>query len=113
MILTGRRVSAAEAYFTGLCDRLVDIDQLPETEENEGKSDLVIAREAVLREAVSLASQICEGGPVAIRAVLKAIDGVPSQEKENEAYESVLKTEDRIEALRAFSEKRLPVFKGR
>jgi methylglutaconyl-CoA hydratase len=35
------------------------------------------------------------------------------EDAENEAYEVVLGTEDRIEALKAFAEKRGPVFKGR
>jgi methylglutaconyl-CoA hydratase len=35
------------------------------------------------------------------------------QEAEDEAYEVVLQTEDRIAALKAFAEKRKPVFLGR
>ncbi|RAL15418.1 putative mitochondrial methylglutaconyl-CoA hydratase (Auh) [Aspergillus homomorphus CBS 101889] len=107
MILTGRRVSGPEAYFLGLCDRLVEI--LPEEEGQEG-----VAREKVLREAINLALDICEGGPIALRQAMKAVDGWEQGEAaENEAYAGVMGTEDRMEALRAFAERRKPVFKGR
>ncbi|PLB52858.1 putative methylglutaconyl-CoA hydratase mitochondrial precursor [Aspergillus steynii IBT 23096] len=107
MILTGRRVSGAESYFIGLCDRLVEI--LPEEEQKEGA-----AREKVLRESIKLAMDICEGGPVAIKQALQAVDGYQRGEAaENEAYAGVMETEDRYEALRAFAEKRKPAFRGR
>lgn len=106
MILTGRRVSAPEAYFLGLCDRLVEIT--PEEQAQEGG-----ARKKVLNEAVQLAITICEGGPIAIKAALKAVEGCALGEKaENAAYELVVKTKDRDEALAAFREKRKAVFKG-
>ncbi|KAF1362581.1 ClpP/crotonase [Lizonia empirigonia] len=106
MILTGRRVSAPEAYFLGLCDRLVEIT--PEEQGQEGA-----ARKKVLNEAVQLAITICEGGPVAIKAALAAVEGCAMGEKaENAAYELVVKTKDRDEALAAFREKRKAVFKG-
>lgn len=107
MILTGRRVSGAEAYFLGLCDRLVEV--LPEEEQVTGK-----ARDKVTEVAIQLARDICEGGPVALREAMRAVNGWQrGAESENEAYENILHTEDRIEALKAFAEKRKPVFKGR
>ncbi|KAK4992983.1 hypothetical protein LTR50_000689 [Elasticomyces elasticus] len=107
MILTGRRVSGPEAYFLGLCDRLVEVG------EDERKAEGV-ARKKVVDVGVGLAREICEGGPVAVRAALQAVEGWREGEKsENAAYESVMGTEDRIEALRAFGEKRKPHFKGR
>ncbi|KAL4992119.1 ClpP/crotonase-like domain-containing protein [Aspergillus falconensis] len=107
LILTGRRVTGPEAYFIGLCDRLVEI--LPEEEQKEGA-----AREKVLRESIKLAMDICDGGPVAIKQALKAVNGYEKGEAaENEAYDGVVETEDRREALIAFAEKRKPAFRGR
>ncbi|GCB18441.1 methylglutaconyl-CoA hydratase, mitochondrial [Aspergillus awamori] len=107
LILTGRRVSGPESYFIGLCDRLVEV--LPEEEGKEG-----VAREKVLTESIKLALEICEGGPIAIKQALKAVSEYQrGEEAENEAYDGVMGTEDRFEALRAFAEKRKPVFRGR
>lgn len=107
MILTGRRVGGPEAYFLGLCDRLVEIT--PEEEQSEGK-----ARAKVIETSVQLARDICEGGPVALREAMRAVNNWQQGEPaENAAYDVILKTEDRIEALKAFAEKRKPVFKGK
>ena len=105
LILTGRRVGAPEAYFLGLCDRLV---QEPES------GDMAQTRTMVLDEAITLARDICEGGPIAIRQALRAVNGCfMREEAENAAYDVVVKTQDRDEALVAFREKRKPVFKGK
>jgi methylglutaconyl-CoA hydratase len=104
LILTGRRLAAPEAYFIGLCDRLVEIQG-----GEEGK-----AKERVLEESISLAMEICEGGPIAIRQALRAVNGWKrGQEAESEAYEMVVDTNDKRAALLAFKEKRKPVFTGR
>ncbi|OAL45996.1 ClpP/crotonase [Pyrenochaeta sp. DS3sAY3a] len=106
MILTGRRVAAPEAYFLGLCDRLVEITADEAMQEGG-------PRKKVLEEAIKLARDICEGGPIAIKAALAAVEGCALGEKaENAAYDIVVKTKDRDEALVAFREKRKPVFKG-
>jgi methylglutaconyl-CoA hydratase len=73
---------------------------------------LETARISALSEAVRMAQEICEGGPVAIRAALQAVAWA-REEKENELYLRVVDTEDKHEALRAFQEKRKPAFKGR
>ncbi|KAF3942150.1 hypothetical protein ABW19_dt0207183 [Dactylella cylindrospora] len=97
MVLTGRRVGAAEALNWGLVDRVVE----------EGKD--------VNEVGVELAKQICEGGPLAIvaakRAVKLGLDGGLGIEAL--AYTGVVESEDKYEALSAFAEKRKPVFKGK
>lgn len=105
--MTGRRVQGAESYFIGLCDRLVEV--LPEEAQKEGA-----AKEKVLQESIKLALGICEGGPVAIKQAIQAVGNYQKgQEAEDEAYNGVMGTEDRVEALRAFAEKRKPAFRGR
>ncbi|MCJ1477075.1 hypothetical protein MMC13_005746 [Lambiella insularis] len=107
MLLTGRRVGGAEAYFWGLCERLVEMG----AEEGMGKG---VARGRVLEGAVGVARGICEGGPGATRAVLRAVggEGGGGEERENREYEAVVGMRDRDEALEAFREKRKPVFRG-
>lgn len=121
LILTGRRVSAAEAYFLGLADRLVEVRsendedgnaEMSEMGKEEKAALLKRAGDEVLREAIKLAGDICSGGPVAIRAALEAVNWA-REEVENRCYEKVVNTEDKHEALAAFREKRAPVFKGR
>lgn len=77
--------------------------------EEEGMKGAV-AREKVLEGAVGVARGICEGGPGAVKAVLRACGR--GEEVENREYEGVVGMEDRDEALRAFGEKRRPVFRG-
>jgi len=85
------------------------VEVLPEEQKAEGK-----ARGKVLDVSVQLAKDICEGGPVALREAMRAVNGWQRGEvSENEAYDNILNTEDRLEALKAFAEKRKPVFKGR
>ncbi|CAK7214908.1 hypothetical protein SBRCBS47491_002310 [Sporothrix bragantina] len=117
LVLTGRRVSAPEAYFLGIADRLVEVVEEPQEEgsernEEQRKALLDTSRRAALSEAVRLAEEICEGGPVAVRAALQAVQ-YPAEVVENKMYERVVATEDRDEALKAFAEKRRPSFKGR
>lgn len=116
LILTGRRVKAEEAYFFGLCDRLVEV---PDAADGSGKlnaKELGVARERALEAGVQLASQICEGGPIAIRLALRAVNewqhGLDGS-VEGELYKGVVDTRDKHEALAAFREKRKPVFEGR
>ena len=69
-------------------------------------------RGLVLEGAVGMAREICEGGPVAVGAAMRAVrEGTVGGE--GREYGVVLGTEDRGEALRAFGEKRRAVFRGR
>lgn len=107
LILTGRRVTGEESYFIGLCDRIVQITE-------DELSGAGVARGKVLEQAVEMATVICEGGPIAIRAAMQAVSGwEKGEQSENAAYDQVMPTADRMEALRAFGEKRKPAFKGR
>lgn len=69
--------------------------------------------------ALAWARAIAANGPVAVRLAKKAVDGGFDRpldqglDHERVCYEGVLSTEDRLEALKAFIEKRDPVFKGR
>jgi methylglutaconyl-CoA hydratase len=115
LVLTGRRVSAAEAYFLGIADRLVEVVPKEEGESGKEESQAELMRRAndeALRAAVLLAGEICEGAPTAVRASLQAV-GYAREEIENQMYERVVSTEDRNEALAAFREKRKPRFTGR
>jgi enoyl-CoA hydratase/carnithine racemase len=99
IILTGRRLSAAEAEGWGVVARVV------------APGD---ARSA----AVELATTIAEGAPLGIRQAKAAIRSAHRSltqglDAENGLYEVVLRSEDRVEGFRAFTEKRKPQFKGR
>jgi enoyl-CoA hydratase/carnithine racemase len=103
LILTGRRIDADEAYRLGVAEFRA---------EEPG-------REATVAKALEVAADIALCGPVGVRAAKDAIDGgfdMPMDEAllhERNCYDRTLGTEDRLEALAAFAEKRPPVFKGR
>ena len=99
-IFTARAFSAAEALADGVADKIVPAERLD-------------------AEARRLAEAIAGNGPVAVRQAKRAIDGgmhLPLAEAlafEQECYETLLGTDDREEALRAFEERRPPRFRGR
>ena len=99
LILTGRRLNAAEAFAIGLVNRLAP----------EGR---------LLEVAFASPRQIAENAPLAVAAAKHAIDEGfdldldAALALELEQYETVLKPEDRLEGLRAFAEKRRPVWKA-
>jgi enoyl-CoA hydratase/carnithine racemase len=99
LILTGRRVGAAEALSLGLVSR--------------------VAPPGGLRAAaLELAGQVARNAPLSLRQAKRAVDGgfgLPLDEAldlEHRLYQDCLGTRDRVEALRAFAEKRPPDFKG-
>jgi enoyl-CoA hydratase/carnithine racemase len=100
LIFTGRRVGAEEALRIGLVNRVVAPDRLME-------------------EAKQMAAMICEAGPVALEQAKYAINyGMETDLHtglaiESNAYWVCIPTEDRLEGLAAFREKRKPVYKGK
>jgi len=100
IVLSGRRVGAVEAVQIGLANRIVDVG----VGEGEG-------RERTIDAAVEVAREICTGAPIAVR-VAKRVVVAEDEEAENRGYLEVVGTKDRDEALKAFAEKRKPVFSG-
>lgn len=100
LIFTGRRVDAQEALEIGLVNKICPPEKL-------------------MDECMEMASMICETGPIAIQQAKYAInyglevDIHTGLAIESNAYWITIPTEDRLEGLRAFKEKRKPVYKGR
>ena len=100
LIFTGRRMKADEAKAAGLINHLVPAGQAK-------------------AKAMEIASAIARNGPVAVRQAKKAIAYGSETDLETamilafEAYNATVVTEDRLEGVRAFNEKRKPEFKGR
>ena len=104
LIFTGRNVHGEEAERIGLVNYCVE-------QNADGNAAFV--------KAMEIATLLQERGPVALRMAKKAItDGFEAGpiraglDVEHECYLGVIPTQDRIEALMAFKEKRKPNFKG-
>ena len=99
LIFTGQRIDAQEALKIGLVNKICDPQDL-------------------LAECQKMAAMICETGPVAIEQAKYAINyGLETDMHtglaiESNAYWVCIPTEDRLEGLTAFREKRKPVYKG-
>jgi enoyl-CoA hydratase len=100
VILTGRFLTAHEALAAGLCSR-------------------VVAREALVDEALRVGEEIASRSPVAIRlardAVREAFETTlqAGLDYERRALYLAFASEDAHEGMRAFLEKRRPDWKGR
>ena len=100
LILTARRLNADEAFTYGILTK-------------------VVSRESLLEETGKFADLMLANGPVAIQQAKFAIkhgmnaDLQTGLNIERKAYEITIPTEDRVEALMAFGEKRKPLFKGK
>ena len=99
-VLTGRRFDAGMAMRWGIVNQ-------------------VVGKNRWLEEALELARTVAERPPIAARlakqAVLAAEESGLSAGLENERrlYELAMATEDRVEGMQAFLEKREPKFEGR
>ena len=104
MILTGRKLDAAEALALGLVSR-------------------VCAAEALLATALDLAGEIARGAPLAITAardILRATDGLDvaagyrlMRSGAVPSYQAMLASDDALEGPTAFAEGRAPRWQGR
>lgn len=99
LVLTGRRVDAAEAERIGL-------------------ADLVVAAGTAPREALDLAARIAGNSPVAVRAAKRALrEGAGTVlraglEIEDAAWRTAAMSADRREGIAAFNQKRPPKWPG-
>lgn len=100
LIYTSKRLTAKEAKQLGIVEDVVPSDKL-------------------LEEAVTLAKQIVQNGPIALQQAKTAInqgmqvDLMTGLQIEHLSYKETLHTEDRLEGLQAFKEKRRPVYRGK
>ena len=100
LVLTGRRIGAVEAHELGIVTQLAPPD-------------------GWLDAALELADRVAERPPLAVRlgkqAVLAAEETALSAglDQERRLYELAMATEDRVEGMNAFMEKRKPEFRGR
>lgn len=100
MVFTGRRVAAEEAKAVGLINHLVPAGQ-------------------AAAKAKEIAATIAANGPIAVRQAKKAVSWGSEVDLETgmrlsiEAYNITINTEDRLEGVRAFNERRPPEFQGR
>ena len=85
----------------------------------DGVADRVVPTEQLDAAARELADAIAANGPVAVRLAKRAIErgaDLPLHQAlavEWDCYQDVLGTDDRLEALKAFEDKRSPEFGGR
>lgn len=99
LIFTADLINAAEAHRIGLVNR-------------------VVAAEALMPAALELAQRIAELPPLAVRFAKRAINrGMQTDldsglEYERYAAAMIIDSEDRKEGMRAFVEKREPIFRG-
>jgi enoyl-CoA hydratase len=100
VLLLGRRVTAQEALEWGLINRVVP----------KGKA---------LEEAMKIAQQLSENGPLALKAITRTLrdldESVPMDQalkKQDELGWPVFSSKDAREGMKAFKEKRKPVYRG-
>jgi methylglutaconyl-CoA hydratase len=83
-----------------------------------GLVDFCVGEDAAMERCLELAREILPQGPLAVRLAKEAIDrGMQvdldtGMAVERACYAQVLSTQDRLEGLQAFKEKRKPVYQG-
>jgi enoyl-CoA hydratase/carnithine racemase len=99
LLLTGKSISAQRAYEVGLINRVVPVEQL-------------------MSEGGAIANTLCENAPLALRAEKQLIrqthnmDDGSALALTEQLFISVRNSTDAKEGIRAFLEKRKPVWKG-
>jgi enoyl-CoA hydratase len=79
----------------------------------------VVPKGKALEEAMNMAHQLCENGPLSLKAITRTLreldESIPMTEAlkiQDEIGWPVLSSEDAKEGMKAFKEKRKAVFKG-
>lgn len=100
MILTGETIDATRAYEMGLVNKVVALQEL-------------------MPEVTKIANEIASRGPTSLRfakeAICKGLELTLEQglHLEYDLYSLLQTTQDRVEGIRAFQERRAPEFKGK
>lgn len=90
-----------------------------EQAEQWGMVNGVVPFAELLPKVLAIAQRLADNAPISVRQAKKSIhQGLQTDLKtglyfEVQAYDRMISTEDRLEGIRAFNEKRKPIFKGR
>lgn len=97
LILTGTRIGAQDALDLGVVNAV--------SADHEAG-------------ALAMAAEVCKGAPISLTQAKRAIEGgwdlamAEALSFERECYDVTIPTQDRLEGLKAFAEKRPPVYRG-
>ncbi len=86
---------------------------------DDGVIDYIFSAESFIGEFEKIVLQVASNAPLALRQAKKAIESSYSDwlmdgfENERTYYQPLIPTDDRLEALKAFGEKRKPEWKGK